>query len=96
MLGHEHEQRARVLVDERARAADGVDEVECELLGLHAVTRLDVDDRPDHEGGHDALGGVVPELGVERRPRALLLVLADQRRVLRRRALRGLVELVRV
>ena len=94
MLGHDHEQSARVLVDQGARATDAVDEVESELFGLHGVACLDVHDGADHVCGHDAVRPVEAVFGVERRPRALLLVLRDAGRVLRRCPLSRLVELV--
>src|SRR5690606_37825281 len=50
----------------------------------------------DDVRGDDALVGGEAVVDVEGRPRALLLVLADHGRVLRGRALRRLVEFVRV
>ncbi len=95
VLGAQHQGGADRLVDERPGPRDRAGQVGGQLLGHHGVPGLDVHARPDHHRGHRAVGRGQAELLVQGRPRALLLVLRDARGVLGRRALGGLVELVR-
>jgi len=95
VLGPERDAGADRLVDQRAGPPDRVGEVERQLLGRGGVPSLDVNDRAHRQRRDRARPGVEPVLDVERRPRRLLLVLGDARRVLGRIALSGLIELVR-
>src|SRR5580692_592462 len=82
------------LVNERPGPRYRPRDINRQLLRHPRMPRLDMHARPDDNSRHRAISSSKPELRMKTRPRALLLVLPDAERVLRRRPLRSLVQLV--